>query len=118
MTSKAFRWGIVLAIALQLGGCITDYGPVVSDSVPVAPYNVASNLQSGDDLKVIVFGEDALSGLYEISPAGTVSMPLIGPIMAAGRTRAEVERALTRAYVSGKFLQDPKMALYPVLGCG
>ena len=39
---------------------------------------MASRLQTGDDLKIIVFGEDALSGIYEISPQGTVSMPLIG----------------------------------------
>ena len=58
-----------------------------------------------------MFGEDALSGIYDISPAGTVSMPLIGPIMAAGRTRAEVEHAITRAYASGKFLQEPKITV-------
>jgi polysaccharide export outer membrane protein len=111
MINRVFRWGVILAIGLQLGGCYTDYGPVVTDSVPVEPYSVASRLQTGDQLKVIVFGEDALSGLYEISPAGTVSMPLIGPIMAAGRSRAEVERAITRAYASGKFLQEPKITV-------
>jgi protein involved in polysaccharide export with SLBB domain len=115
MINKLFRWCAILAIGLQLGGCYTDYGPVVTDSVPVAPYNVASRLQTGDQLKVIIFGEDALSGLYEISPAGTVSMPLIGPITAAGLTRAEVERALTRAYTSGKFIQDPKITVSVVL---
>ena len=111
MINKVFRWCAILAIGLQLGGCYTEYGPVVTNSVPVAPYNVASRLQTGDQLKVIVFGEDALSGLYDISPAGTVSMPLIGPIMAAGRTRAEVESAITRAYARGKFLQDPKITV-------
>lgn len=111
MIDKLLRWGTILAIALQLGGCLGDYGPVVSDSVPVAPYGVASRLQSGDQLKVIVFGEDSLSGIYEISPAGTVAMPLIGPIRAAGRTTAEVERAITGAYASGKFLQEPKITV-------
>ncbi len=111
MINKSFGWGAILVIGLQLGGCITDYGPVTTDSVPVAPYAVAARLQTGDELKVIVFGEDALSGIYDISPAGTVSMPLIGPIMAAGRTRAEVEHALTQAYASGKFLQEPKITV-------
>jgi protein involved in polysaccharide export with SLBB domain len=111
MMKKSFSWGAILVIGLQLGGCITDYGPVTTDSVPVAPYSVASRLQTGDELKVIVFGEDALSGIYEISPAGTVSMPLIGPIMAAGRTRADVERALTKAYTAGKFIQEPKITV-------
>jgi protein involved in polysaccharide export with SLBB domain len=111
MRNTILRWGTILAIGLQLAGCYTDYGPVVTDSVPVAPVNVASRLQTGDQLKVIVFGEDALSGIYEISPNGTVAMPLIGPIMAAGRTRPEVESAITSAYARGKFLQEPKITL-------
>lgn len=111
MIKRILYWSAILAVGLQLGGCLTDYGPVVTDAVPVAPYRVASALQTGDQLKIIVFGEDSLSGIYDISPAGTISMPLIGPIMAAGRTRAEVERAITSAYTRGKFLQEPKITV-------
>lgn len=111
MIKKALSWVAVLAIGLQLCGCITDYGPVTSDSVPLTPYSVASRLQTGDELKIIVFGEDALSGIYDISPAGTITMPLVGSIPAAGRTTTEVARALTRAYVSGKFLAEPKISV-------
>ena len=111
MIIKVFSWAGILAIGLQLGGCLADYGPVTTDSVPESQYGVASHLQTGDDLKIIIFGEDALSGIYEISPAGTISMPLIGSVMAAGRTRADVEHELTRAYASGKFLQEPKITV-------
>ena len=72
---------------------------------------MASRLQSGDQLKVIVFGEDALSGIYEISPAGTITMPLIGAVSAAGRTTSDLARALTHAYASGKLLQEPKISV-------
>jgi polysaccharide export outer membrane protein len=112
MINKSLWWGAIIAIGLQLGGCYGDYGPVTTEpEPPVAPYAVASVLQTGDELKVIIFGEDALSGIYQISPAGTISMPLIGSVTAAGRTRADVERALTRAYAGGKFLQDPKITV-------
>jgi len=111
MIGKSFSWAVIIAIGLQVGGCFYDYGPVTTDSVPVAPYAVASRLQTGDQLKVIVFGEDALSGIYDISPAGTISMPLVGSIAAAGHTRTEVEHALTRAYASGKFIQEPKITV-------
>jgi protein involved in polysaccharide export with SLBB domain len=111
MIKKTWLCAVVLAIGVQLGGCYTDYGPVTSDSVPAAPYNVASHLQSGDQLKVIVFGEDALSGIYDISPDGTVTMPLIGSVRAAGRTTSDLARVLTQAYASGKFLQEPKISI-------
>lgn len=111
MIAKFLRWGVILATGLLLSNCYTDYGPVVADSVPVSQLNVATRIQSGDQLKVIVFGEDALSGVYEVMPTGIVAMPLIPPIMAAGRTRAEVERAITKAYASGKFIQEPKITV-------
>ena len=115
MGKKVFNWFAIFLIGLQLGGCYTDYGPVTTDSVPEAPHSVASHLQTGDQLKVIVYGEDALSGIYEISPGGTITMPLVGSIAAAGRTSSEVERALTRAYASGKFLQEPQISVSVVL---
>lgn len=111
MINRFFSWAAIIAMGLQLGGCFAEYGPVTTNSVPVSPYAVASQLQTGDELKVIVFGEDALSGIYEISPQGTVSMPLIGAIPAAGRTRADVEHEITHAYASGKFLQEPKITV-------
>jgi protein involved in polysaccharide export with SLBB domain len=112
MMGKSFRWGaVVLLIGIQVGGCITDYGPVATDSVPISPLAVGSVLQTGNELKIIVFGEDALSGIYQISPNGTIVMPLIGSVPAAGRTRADVEREITQAYTRGKFLQEPKITV-------
>ncbi len=111
MIKRVCAWVVVLAIGVQLGGCLTDYGPVTTDSVPMAPSNVASRLQSGDQVKVIVFGEDALSGIYEISPAGTITMPLVGTVTAVGRTTSDLARTLTRAYVTGKFLAEPKISV-------
>ena len=111
MVNRFVNWCAIVAMGLQLAGCYTEYGPVVTDSEPVAPYSVASRLQTGDQLKIIVFGEDALSGIYEISPAGAITMPLVGSVMAAGRTSSEVAHALTRAYAYGKYLQDPKISV-------
>ena len=74
----------------SLGACITDYGPVANDSVPISALAVASTLQTGDELKIIVFGEDALSGIYQISPSGTITAKtVIHPLiyMDAGRPR-------------------------------
>ena len=111
MTTKSYRWLAILAIGLQLAGCYTDYGPVEVVPVPVAPAKVATHLQIGDDLKILVYGEDALSGIYQISPTGTIQLPLIESIVAAGRTRAELERIITNAYTKGQIIQEPKVTV-------
>ena len=63
------RWAAIVVVGLQVGGCFEDYGPVVSDSVPARPPALLRRLQSGDQVKVIVFGEDALSGHLRHQPS-------------------------------------------------
>lgn len=111
MITKFLRWIAVLAAGLQLAACYTDYGPVVSDSAPLSPMAIGTAIQAGDQLRIIVFGEEGLSGLYDVTPSGFISMPLVGAIRAAGRTRSELEHALTSAYAGGHFLQEPKITV-------
>ena len=112
MIGKYFSWAAILAIGLQVAGCYTDYGPVSAVPEPVLRKpNVAARLQAGDKLKVIVYGEEALSGLYDINPSGDIAMPLIGMVRAAGRTRSELEREIARKYSSGNYLQEPKVTV-------
>jgi glycosyltransferase involved in cell wall biosynthesis len=68
------------------------------------------NLQSGEKIKVTVFGEDRLSGEYEIDPGGYVSLPLAGTVRAAGLSKQEFELALTKKF-QGEYLRDPKVTV-------
>ena len=110
MRSKIFATAAIVAIGLQLGGCYTDYGPIVTQPEPITQAEVATALQTSEKLKVTVYGEDNLTGIYEINPAGYVTLPLVGEITAAGRTRAELEHAIARAY-AGKYLHDPNVTV-------
>jgi protein involved in polysaccharide export with SLBB domain len=114
MTFKIGKWANYaagLAIALFLGGCYTDFGPVVVASVPPGPSPTVSTLiQPGDRINMIVFGETNLTNIYIVSPSGVLSLPLIGAVRAAGRTRAEIEREITNRYSKG-YLQEPKVTI-------
>jgi len=108
MTTHRFC-GLILVLGLGIAGCRTDFGPVVLEPDPVAPSNVAARLQTGDRIKMTVYGEPNLSGFYDISPSGTITLPLVGTIRAAGRPRSELEREITRRYT--ETLQEPKVAI-------
>ena len=114
MTLKIGSWANYaagLVIALLLGGCYTDFGPVVVEPVPPGrAATVATLIQPGDRINMIVYGETNLTGIYVVSPAGTLSLPLIGTIRAAGRTRAEIEKEITNKYSNG-YLQEPKVTI-------
>ena len=111
MIGNYFRWAAILAIGLQVAGCYTDYGPVAATPEPILKSNMATRLQAGDKLKVIVYGEEGLSGLYDINPAGAITMPLIGMVRAVGRTAPELEREIGHKYSSGNYLQEPKVTV-------
>jgi polysaccharide export outer membrane protein len=67
-------------------------------------------LAAGDKLRVTVFGEDKLTGEYDIDVGGYVSLPLAGTVKAAGLTKVELEKALARK-LSGEYLRDPKVTV-------
>ena len=103
-----FNLAAIFAIGLQLGGCYTDYGPVVVGPPPPTPAAVAARLRAGDRVKVTVYGEESLTGLYDINPAGYIYMPLAGAVMAADCTQSELASEITKKY-RGSFLQDPRV---------
>jgi polysaccharide export outer membrane protein len=114
MLAKYLKSGIALLAAIQLAGCYTEYGPVEVETQPVRPSlgaGLASSLRPGDRVKITVYGEETLTGEYDINPGGSVSMPLVGAVRAAGRSQAELGREIAARYRSGGFLQDPKVTV-------
>ena len=80
--------------------------------VPVAatledgPYT----LDSGDKLRIVVFGQDALSNNYTVDAQGQVMLPLVGGVEARGLTTAQLAGAITGRLKSG-FVRDPSVAV-------
>jgi polysaccharide export outer membrane protein len=97
----------LLISLILLAGCAN--APFVPNAVHaelVSPYQ----LDSGDQLRVIVFGQDDLSNTYVVDQSGTISMPLIGAIPARGRTTAEIEATVGQRLRNG-FLRSPDISV-------
>ena len=84
----------------------------VAQVVPVAatfedgPYT----LDSGDKLRIVVFGQDALSNNYTVDAQGQVTLPLVGAVEARGLTTAQLGSAIAGRLKSG-FVRDPSVAV-------
>ncbi len=76
---------------------------------PANPYG-AYRLDSGDRVRVTVFGQDNLSRLYNIDASGMVAMPLIGPVRARGLTTFELSNDIA-AELRRKYIKDPKVSV-------
>jgi polysaccharide export outer membrane protein len=68
------------------------------------------HLGANDKIRVITFGEDALTGEFFIGGAGKVSLPLVGEVQAAGLTIPEFTKKVETALKDG-YLKDPKVSV-------
>jgi len=67
-------------------------------------------LDSGDKLRIVVFGQDTLSNTYTVDAAGMVTMPLIGGVNARGMTTAALSGAIA-GRLRANFIRDPSVAV-------
>ena len=98
---------VALIAALISSGCAETtahrqaYAPVID-----RPYL----LDSGDKLRINVFGQEGLTNSYSVDGGGKVAMPLIGAVHARGRTPRQLEAEITRQLANG-FLRDPSVTV-------
>ncbi|HQX92234.1 MAG TPA: polysaccharide biosynthesis/export family protein [Thermomonas sp.] len=76
-------------------------------------YEGASDYRIGaqDLLEISVFGVQDLDKEVRVNSNGQISLPLIGGVMAGGRTIPELEQDLAGKYASG-FLQNPQVSVF------
>ena len=81
-------------------------------AVPVAaaaddgPYT----LDSGDRLRIVVFGQDALSNNYIVDAEGHIALPLIGAVNARGLSTAQLSAAIA-GRLRQSYIRDPSVAV-------
>src|SRR5436190_17719285 len=88
----------MLAVTFLLSGCAGSTLSEAEQQAAVAAASSPAKLQPGDKIKVVVFGEDKLSGDYQLDQGGQISLPLAGTIKAQGLTQNELEQELAKKF--------------------
>lgn len=103
------RITLILAAALLLwsGAVAAQDGDSVGDLPPEA---TRYQLGSGDQVKVVVYGEEDLSGEFELDGTGIVAMPLIGPVNIGGKDLSNAEALISEKLADG-FLINPRVSI-------
>lgn len=83
---------------------VTSYTP--TSHAPERTYQ----LGVGDKLKITVFGEDNLSGQFEVNARGNVSMPLIGDVTADRVPIDDFRDSIARRLSNG-YLRNPRVTV-------
>ncbi|WP_299972281.1 polysaccharide biosynthesis/export family protein [Devosia sp. 66-22] len=101
------RWSVLLIplLVLVLSGCAMN---------KVAAYKVDTardyTLDTGDIVRVTVYGDETLTNTYTVTDKGTVAFPLIGQVGARGQTITTLERMITERLAAG-YMISPKVSV-------
>lgn len=82
-------------------------------NLPPLPDSTLASYRVGpeDQLRVTVFNDPRLTGDFRVSDAGTIALPLIGTVRAAGLSTTEVERAVEKEMRDKNLFRDPSAAV-------
>jgi polysaccharide export outer membrane protein len=74
------------------------------------PGSNAYKIGPQDTIEIAVFKVPDLSRTVQVADTGTVNLPLVGDVAAAGKTTQQLERDLVKRY-GGKYLQSPQVSV-------
>ena len=93
----------------NMPGPVSHTAQAAGDMSLPADATLDYRLGAGDKLRLIVFGEADLSGEFDVTGGGRVSLPLIGQIDAEGLTLSQFEAAVIAKLQDG-YLNNPRVS--------
>jgi polysaccharide export outer membrane protein len=87
--------GRVVALLLSCLALLSVPVSVTAQVNPRAPATTPYRINAGDELEVLVWGDERLQRDVLVLPDGTFAFPLVGQVAAAGHLPSEIERVIT-----------------------
>lgn len=104
---KPTTMALCILLSLGLGAC-GHYAP--QSGTFAKPLLEPYKLDSGDQIRVIVFGQRDLSNTYRVDKSGYIQMPLIGSVAARGMTSHAIASAIAAKLRNG-YLRKPDVSV-------
>ncbi len=95
--------GLIIVAPLLVAGC-TSSGAFPVETAEQPDIDVSYPLRAGETIQVVTYGEDTLTGEFNIGANGVLSFPLVGDIKAAGLTPAALGKSIAAALSDGYVL--------------
>ncbi|WP_262693201.1 polysaccharide biosynthesis/export family protein [Kordiimonas aquimaris] len=101
---------ILAAVFLLGNSAVFAQGGNTSGDADLPAEVLRYQLGSGDQVRVVVYGEEDLSGEFELDGTGIVAMPLIGPVNIGGKDLTDAESLISEKLADG-FLVNPRVSI-------
>jgi polysaccharide export outer membrane protein len=98
--------GLLLPV-FGLAGCNPG-----GDLPPIPPYDPSVyRLGVDDQLRIVTYGEDQLSGDFRVNESGNIALPLIGDVAAAHASTTELARRIEQILRAKEILSKPSVSV-------
>lgn len=102
------RRSVLLTGLAAVAGC---HGP--GSGLPPVPEATTDRylLGPGDQVRIITFGEEQLTGEFRVDASGNIALPLVGSVHAEGLTPDQLAAAVTATLRKSKLYQNPSLSV-------
>ena len=102
------RWlrFLLILLLVPLAACAINGKPSTYLVEVKGPYA----LDTGDVVRVSVYGEADLTKTYKVDDGGAIALPLVGPVRVRGLTTQGAAAAVTASLADG-YIRDPSVAV-------
>lgn len=108
LTHRALAAVLVTAAITAACSSGPEFAPPSFATANPADIERTYRLGIGDKLKITVFGEENLSGQFEVGALGNIAMPLVGEMPAKGVPITAFRESLARKLADG-YLKNPRV---------
>ncbi|MFZ5892912.1 MAG: polysaccharide biosynthesis/export family protein [Myxococcota bacterium] len=113
MRSARFYWSralVVFGFSVSAWSCADTGRYVWAHDLPQQPQGAAAYvIRSGDLLDIRVYNEERLTGRPRVRHDGIITIPLVGEVIARGKTPGQLAQELTQ--VLSKYLNTPTVTV-------
>jgi polysaccharide biosynthesis/export protein len=92
---------------LLLASCAPGSGLPPLANTPSGPYRLGVDEQ----VRIITFGEAQMTGQFQVNDRGSIAVPLLGPVPAAGLTTSQLEQSIAQRLQDKKILLNPSVSV-------
>lgn len=96
---------LIVALALPLAGCASTRTATYATDTQ-GPYQ----LDTGDAVRVTVYGDAELSNTYRVDDSGAIAIPLVGAVAVRGATTQGAAGRVAKALANG-YMRNPNVAV-------
>jgi polysaccharide export outer membrane protein len=109
-TVAEVRPPVVAAPPVVQAGAVIAPPAVMPAVISVSACAPNYTLDSGDRLRIVVFGQEGLSNTYAVDADGNVMLPLIGTVPARDLTKEELAHTITKL-LAKTYIREPHVAI-------